>query len=204
MDGRGLDHHVKSPCGALDRAQHQGRERRGGGIVDDEHAADGWRDLRQHLQPFAGQRAVIIGETGDVATGMREVFDKTLADGIGDDGEHDRDRGGAPAQLFHRGRADREQDVRLDRDQLVRKLRDARAIGTAAAPLDPEVVALLPTIAGKRLGQDRAACLSDRVLGGGDREHTEPPHHVPLLGRRRGGERRDHPEKRQTRAAVHG
>ena len=44
----------------------------------------GRRNLRQHLQPFAGHRPVIIGEARDVAAGVRETGDKTLVDRVGD------------------------------------------------------------------------------------------------------------------------
>jgi len=204
MDGCGLDRQAQRPCGVLDGAQHQGRERRGGGIEDDRNAGHLRRDLRQHLQPFAGQRTVVIGKAGEVAAGMRQVFDKALADGIGDDGEHDRDRRGAPAQLFYRGGADRKQDVGLERDQLVGELRDAGAVAAAVAPIDLEVVALLPALAGERFDQGHAARLADRIIGSRDREHAEPSCRVRLLRHRRGRQRREHPKKRQAPAAVHG
>ena len=193
---------MKRPCCVLDRAQHEGSERRSGGIVDDADAGHFRRHLRQHLQPFAGQRAVVIGEAGDVAAGMGEVFDKALADGIGHHGEHDRDRRGAPAQLFDRGRADREQDVGLERDQLLGEPGDPRPVAGAAAPVDPEIVVLFPAMGGERLDQDGAARLPDRIVGGRDRQHAEPPRR--LLRQCRGRQRRDHSNKPQHLAAVHG
>ncbi|MET4217307.1 hypothetical protein ABIB00_002504 [Bradyrhizobium sp. LB14.3] len=184
VHGRRLHRHMERAARVLDGAQHQRRERRGGGIVDDEDTGQFWRDLRQHLQPFAGQRAVVIGEPSDVAAGMGEILDEALADGIGDDGEHDRDRRGAPAQLLHRGRADRKQDVGLERHEFVGKLRHARAVAAAITPIDLEAGVLLPAMAGERLDQDGASRLPDPVVGRSDREHAEPPRRIRLLRQR--------------------
>lgn len=54
------------------------------GIVEDRHARDRRRDLRQHPQPFAGYRRVEIAEAGDGAAGVRETCDEASTDRVGE------------------------------------------------------------------------------------------------------------------------
>ena len=87
--------------------------RSGGRIIEHSHARDGRRDLRQHLQPFAGHQRIEIAEAGDIAFRMRQIFDEALIDRIGHHRKHDGDRAGLAAatprqpgwtgQAVHRG-----------------------------------------------------------------------------------------------------
>ena len=86
----------------LDRAQHEAGERRSRGIVDDKDARHPWLDLRQQVEPLAGERSVIISEAGEIAAGMGEVFGKPGADRVDHHGKHAW-RGRHPVGQCHAG-----------------------------------------------------------------------------------------------------
>src|SRR5262249_4325900 len=88
-----------------------------------------------HLPPISGSK---IGEAGDVASRMREAFDKTPTDWIRNLQEHDRLVASCVADRLERGVGHRKDEIRPRRDCFFRV--DAHAlnitIGEAIIDLD--------------------------------------------------------------------
>jgi hypothetical protein len=61
-----------------------------GGVSNDGRTRHARRDLLEHLQPLAAQTVFELEKTGRVAARPRQALDKTGADRVGDNREHDR------------------------------------------------------------------------------------------------------------------
>ena len=72
--------------------------------LDRSDPRDDRRDLTQELEPFAAQRRFDIDEASEVAAGIGDVGDEAAADGIGDNGQDDRDGARLPLQRSGRRR----------------------------------------------------------------------------------------------------
>jgi len=66
---------------------------RGLRVEQQRRAANSRHDLLEHFNPLAAQRRLDVDEPRNVAAGP-ETFDKSAANGIGNDDEHDRNRFG--------------------------------------------------------------------------------------------------------------
>jgi hypothetical protein len=62
--------------------------------MEDRDPTHAWRDLLEHLHPFAAECWLEIMETGHVPAGMRQACD-VAADRIGHPGEDNRDGAGS-------------------------------------------------------------------------------------------------------------
>ena len=159
VNRRGPHRHGEGRGRFLDGAQHQTGIGRGRGIVEDRHARDGRGDLRQHPQPFAGHRRVVIAEAGDVAAGARQARDEALADRIGDEREHDRDRACLPPQRLDRRAALGQEHLGAERDQFRRVALEERGVAAGPAPVDAQIAALVPVERAEPLHQGGGARL---------------------------------------------
>jgi len=134
--------HCEYRSSVLDSAHKTGKGRCLG-IEQDRYALDPGSDLRQHLQPFAGHRRVVIGEAGDRAAGVGQALDEALADRVGDDHENDRDVG-SPSQRLDGLAAVGHQYVRIERDQFRRVALEEPAIAAGPAPVYSQIAVLVP------------------------------------------------------------
>jgi hypothetical protein len=160
-------------CCVLDGAHHQPGIGGGYRIVQDSHARDRRGNLRQHLQPLAGHQRVEVAEAGDIAAGMREVFDEALAHGIGDHCKHDRGRAGFPPQR-HDGRAGLcKKHVWTELNQFRRVAIEQRGVAPGPAPVNAQIFTRPPAQRAEALHQGSRVGLPHGVVGKISHQHAE-------------------------------
>jgi hypothetical protein len=102
--------------------------RGGGRIEENADARQIGGGLLDELKPLAAHLGGAAGEAGDVAAGMGEAFDETIADRIVRRRKHDRDGLGGGHHGCGLARRSRQDDVRLDvEDLLDRRLQPVRS-----------------------------------------------------------------------------
>src|SRR5262249_33871077 len=107
--------------------------------------------------------------------------DKAAADGIGNLGEHDRDRTRFPQKRGHGGCRYCKDDVRLQRDQLLCEVRQSIGIAGGPAILDLHIAAVAPLQLLKPLPKRSEPTLRQRVPFAECRKNANPPHSGGLL-----------------------
>src|SRR5262249_43022312 len=131
-----------------------------------------------------------------------ELSDDAAGDGVGHARKDDRDRLRLPLDGKSRRGPACQDDVGLQADQLLRER--SYPIGVSAVPpkVHPQVAAIGPTEARKRLNERRNVSLQHGVVFVAPHEHADTPYALALLRARRERPSRRAAEERDERAPL--
>jgi len=141
-------------------------------------------DLREQLKPLASQRGFEGGEAGDVPTWAVKPRDDAAGDGVAP-AKDDWDRPRLPLEGDGRRGRVCQDDVRLQADQLCGERSYPIDVTAAPPKVDPQVAAIGPAQARKRLRKRRDHSLRHGIVFVVLHEHADTPDAVALLRARR-------------------
>src|SRR5262249_43863852 len=177
---------------------------RGLGYGEEGETRRGRCDLLEHCQPLACNAFLVKHDAGEITAWPSEVCSEARSDWIGDAEKNDRDCAGLALQRRRDGGRHCEDDLRLQRDQLLGKRLVSSRIRSGKAMLNVDGAALHPTKAGESLPKFRKLTIPFLVVLCRFLQHADPPHAVhTLLRSRRQRPSRRATEQRYKRAALH-
>jgi hypothetical protein len=122
-------------------------------------------------------------EASDIPTRAGNAFHEARADRVGHSQKYDRDRPRLPLKCSSRSSRTRNNNVRLQANQLSREqVYSVRLYGPTN--VHPQVAAFGPTQIEKCLLEKAHLRLSLRVVFADHCQHADPPHAIGLLGTR--------------------
>src|SRR5262249_51858775 len=132
------------------------------------------------LQPFAPHLGFKIRETGDVASRMRETFDKTPTDWVRNLQKHDRLAASRVADRLERGVGHRKDEIRPRRARFFRVAAHALSVTVREAIIDLDIASDGPSDRLQPLAQCHRTGLRFSIIRN-SHQHDNPPHPLALL-----------------------
>jgi hypothetical protein len=161
------------------------------GIAEDRRARNPRGNLLEQFHPLPAQSVLEQHEAGGVASRLRQAFDHSPADRIGDGREHNRHGAGHLQQMFEGGVSRRQDDIRRECNQFGGKFAKTLGLNRRPTALDPYVAAVGPAQLLQRLHERCHPALRLWIVGSKVHEHADPPHPFGLLRPRRERPRRN-------------